>query len=387
MRKKAVLLLQGGNSFGAFQCGAWKVLCRFLDEEDIELAVVAGASIGAINAALIAKHYGNHDAIALEHFWRHTLAMPAMPFLPFPGEYWRCWNGLLTGLLLGNRALYRPAYANWNLLAEPMRFHLPLYDTSVAKRTLSDAFGQYRGDTPRLLVAASDVQSGRNVLFDSAERTITSDMLTASIALPLLFTPGRVDGRFFWDPEMRSNTLLPDVLSLLAHDAAEQDEPETCLVILVDMMKPDSEHLPRSGMQAYYRQINILLGEKSVYDRRDIEIGNAYLGAMQRLRTLALRHGGSPLAAAVKAEHRRAMALQPIQADLLHIGRDRQFPHEHVSRDLDYSPEYIDRLIAQGIDNASTAIAEYRRARRRLPMPVDASGRLGAPQHEHKTMH
>ena len=56
MAKKIVLLLQGGGALGAVQCGVWKALCPFIHENGHELVAVAGASIGAINAGLTARH-------------------------------------------------------------------------------------------------------------------------------------------------------------------------------------------------------------------------------------------------------------------------------------------------------------------------------------------
>jgi NTE family protein len=54
---KKILILQGGSAFGAYECGVYQVLAPHLDN----LAVVAGTSIGAINASLIAKHYNDPD--------------------------------------------------------------------------------------------------------------------------------------------------------------------------------------------------------------------------------------------------------------------------------------------------------------------------------------
>jgi hypothetical protein len=98
MRKKVVLLLQGGGALGAFQCGAWEALSPFIHENGYQLIAVAGASIGAINAALIARHYHDADRGSgmLLDFWRNKLATPPMAYIPLPGEYWRAWNDLLT---------------------------------------------------------------------------------------------------------------------------------------------------------------------------------------------------------------------------------------------------------------------------------------------------
>src|SRR4051812_37759020 len=46
-KRRLSLALQGGGAFGAF---TWGVLDRLLEEDDLELDAVSGASAGAINA-------------------------------------------------------------------------------------------------------------------------------------------------------------------------------------------------------------------------------------------------------------------------------------------------------------------------------------------------
>lgn len=45
-----VLVLQGGGSLGAFGCGVYKALAK----SNIKLDIIAGTSIGGVNAAIIA---------------------------------------------------------------------------------------------------------------------------------------------------------------------------------------------------------------------------------------------------------------------------------------------------------------------------------------------
>jgi NTE family protein len=61
-----VLVLQGGGSLGAFGCGVFKALAN----KNIKLDIVAGTSIGGINAAIIAGSVDNeHPERTLEEFW------------------------------------------------------------------------------------------------------------------------------------------------------------------------------------------------------------------------------------------------------------------------------------------------------------------------------
>lgn len=87
--RKNVVLLQGRGALGAFQCGAWKALSSFIRENGHRLIAVADASVGAINAALVARHYHDADCGSdmLLDFWRNQLATPPAPFFPLAGEY------------------------------------------------------------------------------------------------------------------------------------------------------------------------------------------------------------------------------------------------------------------------------------------------------------
>ena len=61
-----VLILQGGGSLGAFGCGVYKAVVR----NNINLDIVAGTSIGGINAAIIAgRKDDEHTQELLENFW------------------------------------------------------------------------------------------------------------------------------------------------------------------------------------------------------------------------------------------------------------------------------------------------------------------------------
>ena len=61
-----VLIMQGGGSLGAFGCGVFKALRK----NRIKLDILAGTSIGGVNAALIAgSKEKDHPEHALEQFW------------------------------------------------------------------------------------------------------------------------------------------------------------------------------------------------------------------------------------------------------------------------------------------------------------------------------
>lgn len=241
------------------------------------------------------------------------------------------------------------------------RFQMPFYQTDTAERTLAAAFGSYAGESPLLAIGASDVKTGETILFDSGTRAITPKIIAAAIPILILFSPVDIDGRFCWDAELRSNTLLSDVYRLLQEARPRSGTADDYLFIIVDMLRRDSGQLPSSAMQSHYRFLDILLGDKLEHDREAFEVGNAYLDALERLRALANEDAPSPMAAAIEEEYQRALGRRHARVEFMHISREH-FEFEYVSRDFDYSPQYIDRLIRQGVERASKAIDTYQAA-------------------------
>src|SRR5574338_393134 len=65
LQYETVLVMQGGGSLGAYECGVYKALSR----HGIKFDIVAGTSIGAINAAIIAGSKNDRPEKDLEDFW------------------------------------------------------------------------------------------------------------------------------------------------------------------------------------------------------------------------------------------------------------------------------------------------------------------------------
>jgi NTE family protein len=89
------------------------------------------------------------------------------------------------------------------------------YDTSVLKGTLERLVDFNRinnaGDV-RLSVGAVNVRTGQFSYFDSANMTIRPEHIMASGALPPGFPPIEIDGEYYWDGGLFSNTPLEYVL-------------------------------------------------------------------------------------------------------------------------------------------------------------------------------
>ncbi|WP_181919691.1 patatin-like phospholipase family protein [Alkalilimnicola ehrlichii] len=87
--EKVVLLLQGGAALGAYQAGAFHVIADYLNQHSQRrLTAIAGASIGAINGALIAQQADTptQAAHSLSTLWRETFSQTTFPFFLFQGR-------------------------------------------------------------------------------------------------------------------------------------------------------------------------------------------------------------------------------------------------------------------------------------------------------------
>ena len=75
-----VLVLQGGGALGSYQAGAYQALCH----HDFEPEWVAGISIGAINAAIIAGNPRDKRIGRLKEFWEMASAPVTKAAPPAP---------------------------------------------------------------------------------------------------------------------------------------------------------------------------------------------------------------------------------------------------------------------------------------------------------------
>jgi NTE family protein len=94
-RPESILVMQGGGSLGAYECGVYKTLAR----HNIWFDVIAGASIGSVNATIVAaspaslrnqemKNLDRHESLiesanTLENFWLDSADNLTPVFLPF----------------------------------------------------------------------------------------------------------------------------------------------------------------------------------------------------------------------------------------------------------------------------------------------------------------
>src|ERR1041385_4242880 len=222
---RPVLVLQGGGALGAYQVGAFEALCacHFAPQW------VAGISIGAINAALIAGNTLEDRHRRLNEFWEKVssqAAWPAWPFFAAHGSETAVneWNAGVI-LLAGVPGFFKPRFPPLPFQPADDLTSLSYYDTSPLRETLEemvdfDLINSKAG--VRISVGAVNVATGEQVYFDNkgdAPTVIGPEHIMASAALPPGFPAIKIGHDYFWDGGLISNTPLDHVLKHKGRDS------------------------------------------------------------------------------------------------------------------------------------------------------------------------
>ena len=104
-RFQRALVFQGGGSLGAYEAGVYKATYELLSERDIKLGregkplfhIVAGTSIGAMNAAVLVSYVKENkswqgSADRLTEFWEYMATESFMDIIPGFNEWWNYWH-------------------------------------------------------------------------------------------------------------------------------------------------------------------------------------------------------------------------------------------------------------------------------------------------------
>jgi len=244
---QVALVLQGGGALGAYQGG----VVQGLEDKGIEIDWIAGISIGAINAAIIAGNPPAARIAKLRGFWEEvTAALPSLPFVG--GGEWREWVHLASAGLVAMQGV--PGFFAPRLLSPVMApagtpGALSFYDSAPLAATL-DKYVDWdllNSGNPRLSVGAVDVESGNFRYFDTTSDHIDARHIMASGALPPGLPPVEIDGACYWDGGLVSNTPLSYILD---HQRGEM------LVFQVDLFSARGA-LPETIMDVYAREKDI----------------------------------------------------------------------------------------------------------------------------------
>ena len=245
---KRVMVLQGGGALGSYQAGVYQAL----SEVDQCPDWIAGISIGAINAAIIAGNAPGERVAKLDEFWRQVSGgVQTDTFLS--GAHVRAWvneaNALGTSLL-GAPGFFTPRIPPPVLYPPGAPEALSFYDTAPLKATLERLvdFDRINAKNVRLSVGAVNIRTGNFAYFDNLRETIRPEHIMASGALPPGFPPIEIDGEFYWDGGLVSNTPLEYVL--------DEDTVDNLLIYQVDLFSARGP-MPKTLAEAAEREKDI----------------------------------------------------------------------------------------------------------------------------------
>jgi NTE family protein len=219
-------MLQGGGALGAYHIGAYQALA----EHNLHPDWVAGISIGAINAAVIAGNAPAGRVDRLAALWE-AISWPDLP-VPLPLTPLQAWHNTVSNaeaLVFGQPNFFSPRLVNPYLVPKAPPQEVSFYDTTPMLATLPRFadFKTINAKTTRLSLGVTDVETGRLAFFDNRTQHIGPEHVLASGSLPPGFPATLANGRLYWDGGCVSNTPLDAVV----------DEPgySNMVVFLIDL--------------------------------------------------------------------------------------------------------------------------------------------------------
>ena len=252
--ERVALVLQGGGALGAYQAGVYHAL----DDANIGVDWLCGTSIGAINGAIIAGNRPEKRVERLRDFWetvtKPAVRIPNMPWfadLPWNSSgnarYWTSRISAFSTMLHGAPGFFSPrALPPVNSTAESPEA-VSYYDIAPLKETLARLvdFDLINDDSMRFTVLATNVRSGARAYFENREQEIGPAHILASASLPPNFPPTEIDGEYFWDGGVISNSPMQFVI--------DNRGRHTALVFQVDLWDENGEvplDIPSANLRA-----------------------------------------------------------------------------------------------------------------------------------------
>jgi NTE family protein len=238
------MVFAGGLGLGAYHAGVYQAFSR----RSLPLHWVAGSSAGAVTAALIAGNRSDQRIASLHAFWNFP---PVENFRPAPWQHFNGWLGAVRTRLLGSTGHFHPRIPSMN----PFGFR-SLYDLSPMRERLAKLidFGQLNSGETRICVAATEIETGDPVIFDSREQRIELDHLMASCGFLPEFAPVDVDGRLLGDGGLSLNAPFDPIL--------QSEVDGDLLLYVVDLYARDGDR-PDSFEAASERKNDLLFGNQT----------------------------------------------------------------------------------------------------------------------------
>ena len=381
-----VLILQGGGSLGAFGCGVFKALAN----SNIKIDIIAGTSIGGLNASIIAGSKGEDPPEkALEQYWLElgesssaNLNSPFMEglatnptptltsLLPPPPtttpttdhsamkhiSQVKSVMSFYTSAIYGDDKIFVPRWRPEFAFTDPQYFtpnkwtylydHLPLVKT--AEKYIDYNKLQPNGKpNSRLIITAVNVMTAEPLIFDSAKQQITSKHILAATGYPsYYFGWAEVEeGVYAWDGSLLSNTPLREVIDV----SSVKDKR----VFLVENYPKRCDTLPDNLLEVQHRARDIMFSDKTLHSVQMSKTITYYLRLINDLYKMLEDHFSSEKKEDIKkfekirARYKKVSEQHGAEIKRVHyITRSEPFPS--LYENADFSVDTIKASIKDG---------------------------------------
>jgi NTE family protein len=269
-----ILLLQGGGALGAYHCGVYQGLA----EVDVLPNWFVGISIGAVNSAILAGNPPERRLERLRTFWdrasefsKYDLPAWLEPMRPMLGKL-----NFATVATWGIPGFFKPRSLPPDLATSGSPAALSYYDTGPLRSTLEELCDFdliNRGDV-RLSLGAVNVRTAESVYFDNRRMRITPDHVLASGALPPGFPAITIDGEYYFDGGIVSNSPLTYIV--------DEKPLTTALILQVNLFNAHGS-LPRTLDEAMERVKDIQFSSKQRFSTQKVRELQEMRAALARL--------------------------------------------------------------------------------------------------------
>ncbi|MGN6559702.1 MAG: patatin-like phospholipase family protein [Candidatus Nitrosocosmicus sp.] len=305
-----VLIMQGGGSLGSFACGVFKALVK----QNIRIDIVAGTSIGAVNAAIIAGSKTDTPEKDLEDFWLE-ISESNMQIIPDLWMYeWDSYNkeylfkkissSSANAAIFGVPKMFVPRWQWWNSpslikKADEENYFNPknwtfLYDHSPLEKTL-DKYIDYKKlnlaakqeekpDVLRLIITAVNVMTGKPLVFDNTQTEIKAKHILASAGYPIYGFPWvKIDENTYgWDGSLLSNTPIREVIYVSPRNDKN--------VFIVENYPQKIDRLPSNMIEVINRYKDILFCDKDMYNIQLSKLITRHINLIEKLYDVFEKH-------------------------------------------------------------------------------------------------
>jgi len=374
-----VLVLQGGGSLGAFSCGVYKALA----EENIKIDIVAGTSIGGINAAIIAGNRDNNTPEkSLEEFW-YELSDSSFEIIPETSafvynsskrayDYERIPSAANNAALFGVPKMFIPRWNPINLIKDIDYFNPAswtfIYDHSPLRKTLNKYVDYNKlflnkdinksADNIRLILTAVNVLTAEPLTFDSWKMQIKPNHLLATSAYPIYGFPWvEVErGVYAWDGSLLSNTPVREVIA-----ASPRNDKH---IFIVENYPRVIDRLPSNIVEVMDRAKDIIFSDKTKHNIKMTRLVTRQIQLIEQLYdfyTKSDRQSVDPvLSRQIEKEYNELVNNYGAEIhSVMRITRNR-IETPNVSKNANFSNKAIKDLIHQGRTKMLNVIKSFK---------------------------